>query len=143
MSLLVTALGAAAANGVPALEHHVDQGALEQTRAVAHLVTLPTTGMPSSSCHGGGLVGCWTVPAPVHQAQDAVLGDLHLVAAAVDTDCSRVTSPRLNASSAAVDECSVSYRRHGRSAVVLLRPILDRNTSQVIGTLVAVHDGSS
>lgn len=141
--LVLTAVGASAAAGVPALRRHADERDLKQTQAAAHQVTMPGDGSLSSACHGSGLIGCWTVPAPVEAVRDSVVGTWRpLVADPLEVACHSATNAGAGAGASAT-ECSIGYRQHERAAFALLRPDFDRQSGKVIGTLVAIHDGSS
>lgn len=140
--LVLTAVGASAAAGVPALRRHADERDLKQTQAAARQLSMPANGSLSSACHGSGLIGCWTVPAPVEAVRDSVAGTWHpQPTTPLEVACHPVPIRSAGATASAT-ECSVGYRQHERAAFALLRPDFDRQSGKIIGTLVAIHDGS-
>lgn len=144
VALLVVALGASAAVAVPTLRQHADEQDLALTRAAAQHVTMPPGATASKTCHGSGLIGCWTVETPVHDVRDDVAAVLRpVVTGPLEVECSSVPV-RAKSTTRQADECSVDYRRNGRAAFVFLRPLVDREHfgAKAVGTLVAVHDGS-
>jgi hypothetical protein len=114
-----------------------------QTRAaaVAQQLQAPAGAVVSKSCHGDGLVSCWTVPQPVPAVADAMATSLRVPAKATPTrTCDRV---RVGTTGAPLesDSCFVRVRYGSRGVFVFLDPLVERDShgrASVIGSQVSV-----